>query len=281
MLDFYKGNTLRLYELSSFLSSQSILETKSDIFEFISFITGTPYKDIPFHLNDIIVISDEIISHILLLRKRYPLAYISKRRFFYGLEFYVDERVLIPRVETEILVESVLKFCTDDSLSILDICTGSSNILCSLLEYRKMSKGIGLDNRKLALEVAKINVKKFFLQDRANLICADALICDDLFKQQFDIITCNPPYVGTFDAIDKGILYEPPCALFAADDGFFYYKKLLPKALKLCKRGGFVFFEINPQLSCRLRDYSESLGVSINIIKDFSGYERVVFWKNI
>jgi len=267
-------------EFILFLQSSGYIQARSDCVDFISYVTDHAYADIPLKLNSQIVITEKIKRLLKRLKSGYPVAYITNRRHFYGKEYYVDERVLIPRYETEFLMQKVLEISGNKPLSILDLCTGSGILIISLLGNKKGSTGLGVDINLSALQVASYNAKKHKISERVHFVCGDALIADRLIKERFDIIVCNPPYVSKTSSYGKSILFEPHLALFAQDEGFSFYKKLLPLINKLCKRGGFAFFEFGMDQDKRLYDYALDLGITTEFAQDLSGKNRVLFWKN-
>ncbi|MDY6820413.1 MAG: HemK family protein methyltransferase [Deferribacterota bacterium] len=241
------------------------------------------YSKVYLSFSSKIILNKKIIKEIELLRKGYPLAYITKRKVFYKYEFYIDERVLIPREDTSVLIDYIIKSCSYiKEPKILDLCTGSANILISLILEFKRGFGVGIDNSLQALEVARINSHKFALNNRVDLLCADVFnVCDILKGKIFDIIVCNPPYVGLMESdYEDSIKYEPRRAIFAEEKGFIFYKKLLPIVNKLCKRDGFIIFEINPNLYDKIVKLCEDLSLTFVTIYDLENRPRAICWKN-
>jgi release factor glutamine methyltransferase len=253
--------------------------SESSAFTFIYYFFGLTKNDVFLHSDQIITLNNEIKKKLILLNNGYPLSYITKSADFYGLEFYIDERVLIPRPETEILVDEVLKRIKASSVNILDLCTGSGCILISILKNLKKSKGIGLDISFDALKVARSNAKK--IEVNANFICGDCIQINNMFKNNFDVITCNPPYVGLNDEIDDSIRFEPRNAIFAKDNGLYFYKNLLSIINKLCKKNGIVCFEIGFNMKNKLIKICSDNNIQPEFIKDYSGKDRIMIWKNL
>lgn len=224
-------------------------------------------------------LDDNIILDIERIKKGYPVAYILKSAEFYGLNLYVDENVLIPRPETELLVDEVLKRCSGDSYEILDLCTGSGCILSALLNNLKNSSGCGIDISLKAIKTAKKNAENLNLN--ALLIRGDCLTVDKAIKKKFDIITCNPPYVGFDDEIEDSLKFEPQNAIFAEDDGLYFYKNLLSITDKLCKKNGLICFEIGFNMKDKLIEICEKHNIKPEFIKDYSGNDRIMIWKNL
>lgn len=183
---------------------------------------------------------NEAISKLI---KGCPLQYITNYQEFMKLDFYVDERVLIPRADTEILVEEVISSCDDEKeYKILDLCTGSGAIGISLARYIQNSQVICTDISTKALKIAKKNAK-------ANNIQNIEFIESDMFeniKESFDIIVSNPPYIvqNVIATLDKEVQNEPYIALDGGEDGLDFYKTIANNAYVYLQKGGKLFLEI-------------------------------------
>ena len=207
---------------------------------------------------------------------RRPLWYIVGKAPFMGLEFNVDERVLIPRADTEILVEEALRVLNDGS-RILDMCTGSGCILLSLLKYSNDCKGLGVDLSEGALEVAKSNAA-LILGEEADV----RFIQSDLFENvegQFEMIVSNPPYIAS-DVCDTLMSevkdFEPRMALDGDKSGLVFYEKIIPEAKKRLTIGGNLLLEIGYDQGDAVRNLLEKEGfIEIQIIKDYAHLDRV------
>lgn len=207
----------------------------------------------------------------------YPLQYITHEQSFMGIDFYVDERVLVPRQDTEVLVETVLKYLQDDA-SILDMCTGSGCILLSLAANRRLASGIGADLSEDALAVAQWNAKK--LQAKSV-----QFIQSDLFKNipafRFDMIVSNPPYIESdvIEALMPEVRdHEPVMALDGMSDGLYFYRAIAAQASGFLKSEGMLFFEIGYNQGEAVKRLLEDAGFEhIYIKKDLSGLDRVVY----
>jgi release factor glutamine methyltransferase len=213
------------------------------------------------------------------LKKNKPIQYILGQTEFYGLPFIVNENVLIPRPETEELVELIISRNRHaKSLKILDIGTGSGCIPISLKKNMLSSEIEAIDISEMALATAKLNAElnnvevAFFLKN--------ILETDDL-GVQYDIIVSNPPYVRIMEKceINANVLeYEPHLALFVEDDdALLFYRKIAQIALKNLKSGGKLYFEINQYLSKETVDLLESLKFkNIELRKDIYGNDRMI-----
>ncbi|MBQ3899020.1 MAG: peptide chain release factor N(5)-glutamine methyltransferase [Lachnospiraceae bacterium] len=207
---------------------------------------------------------------------RRPLWYIVGKAPFMGLEFNVDERVLIPRADTEILVEEALRVLNDGS-RILDMCTGSGCILLSLLKYSNDCKGLGVDLSEGALEVAKSNAA-LILGEEADV----RFIQSDLFENvegQFEMIVSNPPYIASdvCDTLMREVKdFEPRMALDGDKSGLAFYERIIPEAKKRLTIGGNLLLEIGYDQGDAVRNLLEKEGfIEIQIIKDYAHLDRV------
>lgn len=176
--------------------------------------------------------------------KRIPLQQITGVQEFMGLDFAVNEHVLIPRQDTEVLVEEVLRTLMDGS-RILDMCTGSGCILLSLLHYSNDCTGVGADISEAALEVARRNCTGLERTvKRAEFRQSDLFA--DLEKEKFDVIVSNPPYIRS-DVIptlmEEVRLHEPLGALDGKEDGLYFYRKIIEDAPEYLKNGGMLFLK--------------------------------------
>ncbi len=177
--------------------------------------------------------------------KRKPIAYLTGKKEFWKYEFIVTKDVLIPRPETELIVEKTLELTKNKSnLKVLEIGVGSGCILLSILKERKSFYGTGIDISKKTIEICKINCKKLDLSERVKLFKTDI----DNFKYgKYDLIISNPPYVKKFDIkyLEKEIsLFEPKLALDGGLDGLSELKKVIFNSSKLIKRNGILVLEI-------------------------------------
>ena len=174
-----------------------------------------------------------------------PIAYILRNKEFWNYNFYVDKNVLIPRPDTEILVEEVIKIIKiNSSINILDIGTGSGCILLSILKELKYSKGMGIDISARAIKIAKLNSKKLNLLNRCRFEVFDLVKYN---QGKYDLIISNPPYIPSNDIknLSKDIInYEPIRALDGGVDGLDLIKKVIYKSNHLLKRNGMLALEI-------------------------------------
>lgn len=204
-----------------------------------------------------------------------PVQYITGVQNFMGLDFIVNENVLIPRFDTEILVEEVLKYL-HDGFSILDMCTGSGCILLSLLHYSNDCMGVGVDLSEDALLVAEQNSKKLGVQA--------SFLQSDLFEKvegRYDIIVSNPPYIKSdviLGLMEEVREYEPMLALDGGNDGLTFYRKIIKESSRFLNGGGMLFFEIGYDQGKEVSRLMQEAGfLEVRIVKDYAGLDRVVY----
>lgn len=242
------------------------------------------------------IFPEEYISYVNYIaerKKRRPLQYIIGMQEFMGLNFFVDEHVLIPRQDTEILVEEVMRHL-HDGMHILDMCTGSGCILLSLLYYSNLCSGLGIDISEAALRTAGKNAEKIKeLKDdiRISFLQSDLFAALEERKRRrgeeshadvlFEIIVSNPPYIesGVIDTLMPEVsVYEPRLALDGSKDGLCFYRRITEQAGNYLAGGGKLFFEIGSGQGCEVKELMETAGyVEVEIVKDFAGLDRVVY----
>lgn len=212
-----------------------------------------------------------------------PYQYIVGVVEFYGLKFFVDKSVLIPRQETEILINAIIERAPKvDDLKILDIGTGSGNIPISLAINLPESKVISIDISPEAIKVAEQNRKLHDLKSRVGFLKTD-ILNDNLAKynNKFNIIVSNPPYVDKeqFATLQKEILqFEPEIAVTDFDDGLKFYKEISRKSMNLLTNNGMLFFELGHGIAEDVKNIMLQNGFdNIEIIKDYADIDRVIF----
>lgn len=207
---------------------------------------------------------------------RVPLQYITGEQEFMGITFKVTEDVLIPRQDTEILVEEALKVA--EGMEVLDLCTGSGCIIISLSKLGKIKSGTGVDISPKALAVARENAK--------SLNADVTFIESDMYSQltgKYDIIISNPPYIPTQDIgglMEEVKDHEPVLALDGKEDGLHFYRVIINGVNQFLKNDGYVFFEIGYDQADAVCDLLREAGfMNIKRIKDLAGLNRVVSGK--
>ena len=211
-----------------------------------------------------------------------PIQYITGKVDFYGIELKVNSSVLIPRPETELLVENILKLLSRDKEStILDIGCGSGNITIALAVNLSSSKFICTDNSDEALKVAKENAEKYFELERIKFINHNILKEDLNNFPQFDIIVSNPPYVSRkdFKSVQKEIRdYEPRSAVTDDSDGYTFFREITRKSFNKIKSGGKLFFEVAEGQDERVIEIMKKNNFkNITVIKDYQNIDRIIF----
>ena len=239
---------------------------------------------------------EEFLKMLSLREKRIPLQHITGIQNFMGLDFTVTKDVLIPRFDTECLVEEAMIYCHDGD-KVLDVCTGSGCILISLMNYKNNIRGFGLDISEEALNIARLNAEKLCKQGSLELPCGDLndfndglnyvnpkFIQSDLYtnldEKDFDIIVSNPPYIRS-DIIPTLMPevrdYDPMLALDGGDDGLIFYRRIIGESGQYLKKGGVLLVEIGHDQGEEVYQiFSDNGFTDINVIKDLSGNDRVV-----
>ncbi len=203
-----------------------------------------------------------------------PLQHLLGYQDFMGLRFQVNEYVLIPRQDTEILVEEAMRYL-HDGMRILDLCTGSGCILLSLLHYSNDCEGVGVDISQEALQVAAQNAE--LLGIRADFLKSDLY---EKVTGKFDLLVSNPPYIGR--AIIPTLMeevreYDPYIALDGGEDGLDFYRRIIGGAQDYLKRGGQILMEIGSGQAKAVSELLRKAGFKeIDVCRDFAGLDRVV-----
>lgn len=261
----------------SILKAAGVSEADLDARLLLEYICGTDRNELLVHGERRVSEEQEYRYRDIIKKraKRIPLQYLTGCQEFMGLDFLVNESVLIPRQDTEILVEEVLKNLRD-GFSILDMCTGSGCILLSLLHYSNDCTGVGVDLSGEALEVAAQNAERLGMEAQ--------WLMSDLFDQvcgSFEIIVSNPPYIRTdvIAGLEPEVRdHEPLSALDGASDGLSFYRRITADSTAHLKGGGMLFFEIGYDQAEAVRQLMERNGfLDVRVVKDYAGLDRVVF----
>lgn len=266
------------------LTEAKIEEATLDARLLLEYVCHTNRNDLLVH-GDREVTETDRQSYFNIIEKRkqhIPLQHITGEQEFMGLLFEVNEHVLIPRQDTEVLVEEVMRYL-HDGMDILDMCTGSGCILLSLLHYSNDCRGVGVDISPKALETAMRNAER--VREKEAVECR--FVQSDLFESvegSFDIIVSNPPYIPS-DVIptlmEEVKAHEPMGALDGKEDGLFFYREITAKAGDYLTRGGYLFFEIgHDQAEAVMRLMEQNGYKDITVVKDLAGLDRVVYgWR--
>ena len=207
-----------------------------------------------------------------------PVAYILRRKEFWKNNFYVDKNVLIPRPDTEILIEETLKLVNKyQNKKILDIGTGSGCLIISILKELHNVKGVAIDVSKKALKVAEINAKLHHLENRIKFYKSSV---DNFYKGKYDLIVSNPPYINNLSIkyLAKDIVnYEPMVALRGGLDGSLLLYKVIKKSSSLLKVGGKLLLEIGFDQKFKVMKQLRASNFYVNkIVKDYNNIDRCI-----
>ena len=254
--------------------------------ELLAFVLGVTKQYLVIHLEDELSAEDYIKfkENIDKIIKGKPLQYITNNQEFMGLNFFVNENVLIPQPDTEIIVEETLKRCEklllkNAKIKILDLCTGSGAIAISLANFLgDKAEVFASDISAKALEVAKYNNEK----NNTNVRFIESDLFEDIQEQKFNIIVSNPPYIrsNVINELSKQVQNEPHLALDGGEDGLKFYKKIIEQVCNYIENGYLILeigYDQKEDVENLLKDnknYSE-----IKTIQDLSGNDRCVVAK--
>ncbi len=269
----------KLYQIGKEqLQKAGITDAELDARLLLEFICHTDRNALYAH-GDQEIEDEKMHDFLQLIEKRaahIPLQHLTGEQNFMGLDFLVNEHVLIPRQDTEILVEEIMRDL-HDGIRILDMCTGSGCILLSLLHYSNDCSGVGVDVSEDALAVARQNADRLAEKQAV-------FIQSDLFEKvegSFDLIVSNPPYIISREI--AGLMpevreHEPHLALDGKDDGLHFYREIIKGAMPHLKRGGQLFFEIGYDQGEAVQALLAANGYTeIAVVKDYAGLDRVVY----
>lgn len=268
---------------SKVLQSSGVENTRMEAQMILTKITGKSKEWFMIHFEETVSWEDckKFQDLIEKRAKGEPLQYLLGETYFMGLPFFVNENVLIPRADTEILVESVIqRIGREKKVMLLDMCTGSGCIAVSLKKYLKNAEVFAADISEKALETAKRNA----LENQVEVKFIHSDCFEKIPEIKFDIIVSNPPYLteSEMGALQKEVTYEPALALDGGKDGLDFYRKLSCEAKKYLAENGILAFEIGyrqaTEVSVLLKEYGYQ---EIEVLKDYSGNQRVVIAKRI
>ena len=237
------------------------------------------------HLNRKKEVSQEIKDKFYKLAEKrnngYPLQYITNSQEFMGLDFYVQEGALIPRPDTETLVETVINIVKErynKKIKILDLGTGSGAIALSLAYYLRNSFVTAIDISDIAVETTKINIKKHNLN---NIEVIKGNIFEDNFGEKFDVLVSNPPYIESDEIKNlqtEVSVYEPRLALDGGVDGLDYYKPIVELFKKICEENGVLAVEIGRQQKKSVEEIflNSKVFKEVKAYRDLAGNDRVI-----
>ncbi len=264
------------------LQAAGIEEAILDARLLLEAVCGTDRNDLLVHGEQPVApqAEEKYLNWIRQRAEHIPLQQLTGEQDFMGLTFSVNEHVLIPRQDTEILVEEVLKEL-HDGMRVLDMCTGSGCILLSLMHYSNDCEGLGVDLSAEALEVAERNVLKVLTPEKAEHV---QFLQSDLFEKledKFEIIVSNPPYIASAE-VEKLMPevrdHEPRMALDGTEDGLYFYRRIIEEAGKHLVSSGMLFFEIGYDQGQAVSELMRTQGYrEVQVVQDYAGLDRVVF----
>ena len=259
------------------LTEAKIPEAELDARLLLEEVCGTDRNDLLVHGDKEVPPEqcDRYVEYIQRRQKREPLQQITGYQEFMGLRFKVTPDVLIPRQDTEILVEEVMRYL-HDGMHILDMCTGSGCILLSLLKYSNDCEGTGCDISEKALKVAEENAEMLSLNA--------SFVQRNLFENisgKYEFIVSNPPYIptGVIPTLMEEVRdHEPVSALDGREDGLYFYREIVEKAGEYLYPGGMLFFEIGYDQAEKVSSLMRKAGYQeVTVCKDLAGLDRVVY----
>jgi release factor glutamine methyltransferase len=264
---------------ANFLKSKGLSEPKSDAEVLLSFVLQTKRSKLPLlrsqKLTDKQILQYE--NYVLKRSNREPAAYIIGLVDFMGFEFKVNKNVLIPRPETEILVEVALNIAKEkNKKSILDLCTGAGCIAISLAKLGNFEDIVASDVSVNALAIAKENA---LINNAFNIKFIESDIFEKISDRKFDMIVSNPPYVTEYEYadLDTELKFEPKNALTAQDDGLFFYKEIAANTSEYLNGNGYIILELNSNKAKDIRQiFLDNKYIDIEIISDYSGLPRIL-----
>ena len=259
------------------LQQADIADAKTDSWLLLAMACKIDHTYYYMHIDE--EMSEEQVREFeVLIRKRaerVPLQYITGEQEFMGLTFHVNSNVLIPRQDTETLVEEALKVIKP-GMKVMDMCTGSGCVLISILKNAHDVEGIGYDISKQAINVAKENAK--FNEVPAVFERSD--LFEDVVENDFDVIVSNPPYIPTdvvATLMPEVSQFEPREALDGKGDGLYFYSKILEQCKNYMKQDGYILFEIGCEQGDAVSTMMRLAGFSeVRVIKDLARNARVV-----
>ena len=282
-----------LKEGTKVLEQHEIQEARLDAWLLLEYVTGVS-RAFYFAHSDDVVEEKKATAYRKAIAKRaehVPLQHITHQACFMGFEFYVNENVLVPRQDTETLVEKALEILKGrKSPRILDMCTGSGCILLSLLALTGEAQGVGADVSPMALQVAKKNADSLGVADRADFVESDLFLAP-FFQEKtgkdmplYDILISNPPYIRSADIeelMEEVRDHDPRLAVDGHEDGLDFYRKIVSEGQHFLKKDGWMLFEIGYDQGGDVSKLMKDNGFTdVQVARDLTGLDRVVLGKN-
>ena len=262
------------------LKNSYIKTAKLDTEILLAKVLGSKREDII--LNTQKNLDDGHLDHFKKLIKeranRKPIAYLLNKKFFWNYEFYINENALIPRPDTEVIINEILRLAKyKNKINILDIGVGSGCILLTILKERKNFYGTGVDISKKSLDISKINAKNLNVENRVKFHKSDI---DKFNKGKYDLIVSNPPYIKSCDLkyLERDVInFEPKLALDGGSDGLLQIRKVINKTSELIKKNGKFYLEIGFDQKNKAIKLLNKKGFYINsTLKDLAKNDRCI-----
>lgn len=272
-----------LHRAAEYLRSKGVPSPRLDADLLLAYALSVPREALYAH-PDRILSPEELGNFWSLIERRgrrVPLAYITGKREFMSMEFEITEDVLVPRPETENLVEAALERAPKGQGKFLDIGTGSGIIAVSLAKFLPEVRVWATDISPRALAVARRNAELHGVIDRITFLVGDLFepVRAAGLVRQFDAVVSNPPYLSRplLKLLEPEPAFEPLVALYGGEDGLFFYRRLLSEAPEFLREGGFIAMEIGDGQDEAITEMAESLGLylGISILSDYAGHNRV------
>lgn len=271
-----------LKQAKEFLTSHNITEAQLDAEVLLCGVLEIPRSKLSTIRQEVLT-QKQHQKYQKFLNKRItgePVDYILGTSEFMGLQFKVNSNVLIPRPETELIVEQANKFIKENnSKTVLDLCTGSGAIAVSVAYYNDNISVIASDISKNALQVAKDNAVANKVSDKIEFI--ESNMFDNIIGKKFDIIISNPPYVTEkeYEDLEKEIFFEPKNAFLAGKDGLDFYRIIANKVSQYLNPKGILLLELNANISLQIANLFEDF-LFVKILKDYSNFDRILIAQN-
>ena len=276
------GETLKKGRIK--LKTNNVSEPNLKARLLLQFVLNKTRQELLVYDNQIVNLRQEVnyFKGINKLINGVPIQHITNSQEFMKMNFYVNDKVLIPRPDTEILVEEVIKLSKENKIkNVLDLCTGSGAIAVSLAKYIPNIKVTALDISKDALNVAKINAKRNNVEDK--IIFVESDLFKNLKKEKYDIIVSNPPYIKkeVIKKLDEEVKKEPHIALDGGEDGLDFYRRIVNEAEEYLKFNGFLCLEIGYDQKDEVIELINREEEYINTYskKDLFGNDRIIVTK--
>ena len=268
---------MKLSEATRILLSAGVPSARYDAKQIFEHIGGCTQLEMT--LGDVETDKPEVIDAVTRRAQREPLQYLIGKVYFYNEEYEVNEGCLIPRSDTEILVEYAVKNLPC-GVRFLDLCTGSGCVGISVLKNTDSTTAVLADISERALKICNLNAERNGIsKERYTAVCKNVL--ESKIDGEVFAVLSNPPYIpeGEYLALEREIFYEPRGAFVADRDGLEFYERLTPMYRESLSPGGFIAYEIGASQAEALVKIAEQNGMSCEIIRDLSGHDRVAVLK--